>query len=154
VRRLPVPIPGTAAAFSPDGRTLAIAGGAVDLWDIESGVIIRELEQDVAGARALEFTPDGSTLAVSGLGQPFASLWDVAAGAEIGRLRAGSREAMIDISPDGRSLLQTHGSGEGAVWDIDQQSWARRACALANRTLTRVEWEEFLPGRPYEPACR
>ena len=21
------------------------------------------------------------------------------------------------------------------------------------RTLTREEWEEFLPGRPYEPAC-
>ena len=28
------------------------------------------------------------------------------------------------------------------------------ACDLANRTLTHEEWEEVLPGRPYEPACR
>ena len=26
--------------------------------------------------------------------------------------------------------------------------------SVANRTLTREEWEQFLPGRPYEPACR
>ena len=60
---------------------------------------------------------------------------------------------MIDLSPDGRHLLETHGNGQGAVWDVDPESWERRACDLANRTLTREEWEEFLPGRPYEPAC-
>ncbi len=31
----------------------------------------------------------------------------------------------------------TADNGEGAVWDIDPESWARRACAVANRTLTR-----------------
>ena len=44
----------------------------------------------------------------------------------------------------------TLANGEGAVWDVDPASWARRACALANRTLTREEWETFLPG----PAVR
>jgi len=48
----------------------------------------------------------------------------------------------------------THGNGQGAVWDIDPESWKQRACALANRTLTPAEWAEFLPGRFYEPACR
>ena len=47
----------------------------------------------------------------------------------------------------------TLANGQGAVFDIDPQLWARRACALANRTLTREEWEKFLPGRAYEPAC-
>ena len=60
---------------------------------------------------------------------------------------------MIDLSSDGRHLLEIHGNGQGAVWDVDPESWKRRACDLANRTLTREEWEEFLPGRPYEPAC-
>ena len=60
---------------------------------------------------------------------------------------------MIDLSADGRQLLEIHGNGQGAVWDVDPESWKRRACDLANRTLTREEWEEFLPGRPYEPAC-
>jgi hypothetical protein len=36
---------------------------------------------------------------------------------------------------------------------LDPASWPERACALANRALTREEWETFLPGLPYEPAC-
>jgi hypothetical protein len=50
-------------------------------------------------------------------------------------------------------LLLVHGNGQGAVFDIDPRSWARRACALANRTLTPEEWAQFLPRRPYAPAC-
>ena len=61
---------------------------------------------------------------------------------------------MAYLSLDGKRLLMTsRRTARGAVWDIDPESWARRACAVANRTLTREEWEEFLPGRPYEPAC-
>jgi WD40 repeat protein len=148
---------GQALAFDPDGRVLATAGlgdPLVHLWDVETGRLIRELEHNIGGALMLEFSPDGSVLAISGFGEPFAALLDLATGAQIGpRLTAGRDSAMVDVSPDGRYLLQTHGSGEGVVWDIDPESWARRACTLANRTLTSAEWEEFVPGRPYEPAC-
>ena len=148
---------GWTVAFSPDGRTLATGGAdpLVHLWDVRTGKLLRELEQNVGNAVwSLEFSPDGSVLAISG-GDPYASLWDVATGEQLGpRLGGvGSREATIDLSPDGRRLLMTHGDGKGAVWDVDPESWAQRACTLANRTLTREEWEEFLPGRPYEPAC-
>jgi WD40 repeat protein len=154
----PKGIIGQALAFSRDGRLLASGGvgyNFVHIWDVETGQLIRELEENVGGALVLEFSPDGSILAVSGLGEPFASLLDVATGEQIGaRLNAGGESTMVDVSADGRRLLQTHGSGEGAIWDIDPESWKRRACALANRTLTREEWEEFVPGRSYEPACR
>ena len=50
-------------------------------------------------------------------------------------------------------MLMTLQDGRGIVWDVDPESWKRRACEIANRTLTQEEWEEFLPGRPYEPAC-
>ena len=69
------------------------------------------------------------------------------------QLSAGDRRTMIDLSPDGRYLLEMHGNGQGALWDVDPESWLRRACDLAGRTLTPEEWAEFLPGRPYEPAC-
>jgi WD40 repeat protein len=145
-----------AIAFSPDGRTLATGGledPIVRVWDIPSAKLIHELDQGSAGAKTLDFSPDGRTLAVSGF-EPVASLWDVASGARIGpTLTAGSRRADIDLSPDGRELLMTGADGRGAIWDVDPESWAERACALANRTLTPEEWEEFLPGRPYEPAC-
>ena len=143
-------------ALSPDGRTLAVGGfgAVVRLVDVRTGKLVHELDQAGAGAFTLEFSPDGRVLAVSGF-EPVASLWDVATGTQIGpRLTAGDRRAMLDLSSDGRRLLMTLGNGQGAVWDVDPESWKRRACALANRTLTREEWEEFLPGRPYEPACR
>jgi len=147
---------GWAIAFSPDGRLVATSGidPLVHIWDVRTGKLVRELEQNVGNAVwALDFSPDSSIIVISG-GDGFASLWDVATGAKIGpRLGGGSREAMLDMSDDGRRLLVTNGDGRGAIWDIDPDSWARRACMLANRTLTRAEWEESLPGRPYEPAC-
>ena len=147
---------GWAIAFSSDGRLLATSGidPVVHIWDVRTGKLVRKLEQNVGNAVwALDFSPDSSVIAISG-GDGFASLWDVATGAKIGpRLGVGSREAMLDLSPDGRRLLMTNGDGRGAIWEIDPDSWARRACTLANRTLAQDEWEEFLSGRPYEPAC-
>jgi WD40 repeat protein len=147
--------PDLSVALSPDGRLLAVGGfgRVVRLWDVPTGELVHELDQGGNGVYDLEFSPDGRTLAVSGL-DPVASLWDVATGTQIGpQLSAGDRRTMIDFSPDGRRLLETHGNGQGAVWDVDPVSWERRACALANRTLSREEWEEFLPGRPYRPSC-
>jgi WD40 repeat protein len=141
----------TVVALSPDGRIVAVGGygRAVRVWEVRTGKLLHAL--DAGGTDALEFSRDGRILAVSGEG---ASLWDVATGIQIGpTLSTGSRSAMMDLSSDGRRLLITGADGRGVVWDIDPRSWARRACALAHRTLTRGEWERLLPGRRYEPAC-
>ena len=65
-------------ALSPDGRLLAVGDdhGAVRLWDVRTGGLVREFDQRGAGAFTLEFA-DGRVLAVSGF-EPVASLWDVA----------------------------------------------------------------------------
>jgi hypothetical protein len=43
--------------------------------------------------------------------------------------------------------------GPVLLWDVDPTSWPSRACALAGRRLTKQEWNDFLPGRPYKPSC-
>ncbi|HXO09647.1 MAG TPA: hypothetical protein VN880_16515, partial [Solirubrobacteraceae bacterium] len=53
----------------------------------------------------------------------------------------------------GTHLVTLDDNGQGYLWDIQPQSWARRACEVAGRTLTRAEWNDALPERAYAPAC-
>ena len=65
----------TAVDFSPDGRTVATGsvehrharGGPseVRLWDAATGRLLRTIEGDSDGARALAFAPDGRSLAAA-----------------------------------------------------------------------------------------
>jgi hypothetical protein len=32
-------------------------------------------------------------------------------------------------------------------------AWLRAACAIAGRDLTRAEWDQYLPGREWQPTC-
>jgi hypothetical protein len=36
---------------------------------------------------------------------------------------------------------------------ISLDSLVPRACRLANRNLTRTEWQRYLGGLPYRPTC-
>ena len=39
------------------------------------------------------------------------------------------------------------------LWDVDLQSWLKRACAIANRNLTREEWGRYMGDQPYRKTC-
>jgi WD40 repeat protein len=73
----PSPVDVRALAFSPDGRTLAIATRSEEdfarLWDVASRQPVAEL-RDQGDVETLQFTPDGKTLAV-GSGDWVAVLW-------------------------------------------------------------------------------
>jgi WD40 repeat protein/tRNA A-37 threonylcarbamoyl transferase component Bud32 len=151
-------------AYSPDGKLLATTGWeqTIRLWEPQPprGKLVSELHQRDTGAwSTLDFSPDGSTLAAAGY-EGNATLWDVKTGTQIGKLNGRSPGAQLTrvgtwayFSPDGKSLLTTVSWDRRIVWDVDPQSWKRRACEIANRSLTQEEWDQFLPGRPYKPAC-
>jgi WD40 repeat protein len=144
-----------ALAFTPDGRTLATGGseGKVLLWDTHTG---RQLGPPLAGhaspVGAAAFSPDGHVLAtVDGE----AILWDVASHKQIGTAlptRSPGPHALAFL-PTGGQLAAASPSGRVLVWDVDPAAWRAHACTVAGRTLTRQEWEELLPGRPYQEVC-
>ena len=69
-------------------------------------------------------------------------------------LPAGTPEAWLSYLPDGTGLLVT--AVDGSTWTVDTRpsAWLERACRTAGRNLTRGEWKEYFPNRPYEVTCR
>ena len=66
---------------------------------------------------------------------------------------APNRLAAPLFTRDGAYLLAITDAGIAYRWDVRPSSWARHACAVAGRSLTRAEWSEELPDRDYAPAC-
>jgi hypothetical protein len=104
------------------------------------------------------------TTSASG-GSQVVRLWDVAtlqqigdplpAGALVGGWATNGWGMPVEASPDGKRFL-TQGAGPPlgpVLWDADPADWAATACRIAGRNLTRAEWEQYFPGRPYHVTC-
>ncbi len=144
-----------AVVLSQDGRRLAAsyADPLVQIWDVDTWQPVRQIRPAGSSVAAMDLSPDGSVLAVADQHDQ-AELWDVASGSPLGvTLEGEGGWPTLDFSPDGHRLLATSASGTATVWEVDPHFWAERACAVANRALTPQEWEEYLPDRPYAPAC-
>jgi len=206
IANLPMPGPDdVAVAWSPDGKTVATAGGQgkVILWRAADWAQIATLKVDPLAVFYVAFSPDSSVIAAQGFANRSITLWDVATHKLVGRLPhpniihsvafnphgktlatvddnkvrlwdlASMRQIgpalpgpeqpvcpvvfcfnLVEFDPSGNHLIALYPSGTGIVWDVDPRLWERRACAVADRSLTREEWRELLPGRRYQPACR
>ena len=60
---------------------------------------------------------------------------------------------MTVFAPTGHTLATAFEDGTVLLWDVDPAFWLKRACAIAGRPLTQQEWQDLLPGRPYQPSC-
>jgi WD40 repeat protein len=149
--------PGTTAlAFSPDGKTLVTGAfnGKVRLWDPRTGLARRTWVAQAGPVLSTVYSPDGTVLATSG-GDGTAALWDADSGKQIGAPLIGrsQRWGMAAFDTTGHTLATAFQDGTVLLWDAEPRSWPGRACAVAGRDLTRQEWAEFLPDRPYQPPC-
>jgi WD40 repeat protein len=139
-RRLDLPGLGhhiDAVAFSPDGTTVAVAGGGsrglrdgvVQLWDVATGTVLRTMQGSRRGAvSAIAFSPDGTRL-VTGSGASRidvsypgdgALVWDVATGQTVRSLLRG-RFAVngVAYSADGTRIVTAGADEVARVWDAE-----------------------------------
>jgi WD40 repeat protein len=148
---------GKTLQFSRDGRLLVFGDdqGRVWLYDTRTwrprG---RPLVAHTSAVNTVNLSPDGQTLATTS-DDGTTRLWDVPSGRPIGTALPGlaQHDAAAAFVDGGTHLVTLHDNGRGYLWDIRPKSWARRACEIAGRTLTRTEWNDALPERKYAPAC-
>jgi WD40 repeat protein len=111
---------GTALAFAPDSRRLAVASGPqLWVWDVVADEELAHLDRGKPHFRGVTFTRDGRYLAAVGDG-PAVTFWDAATWHEHGSLRLpAGRLWCVAFSPDG---LRAAAGGDGravVVWDVD-----------------------------------
>ena len=141
-------------ALSPDGLLLAAPDARynVRLLDLATGEWVGPDSQTLVGDD-LVYAPDGSQFAM--LQPERIRLWDGRTGEYQASLPLPSRTANLSISylPDSTGLLIA--GIDGRTWAVDTRTrrWVERACRTAGRNLTRTEWQEFFPTRPYEVTC-
>jgi hypothetical protein len=102
----------------------------------------------------VSFNPITDILASTG-SDGSGTMADPVTGASFGStLRGGTHGFSTGAwDPSGRRFVILANNGHADAWDMFPRDWERRACETAGRTLTREEWNQFLPDQPYDPAC-
>src|SRR5439155_19734271 len=107
-------------AFSPDGKTLAIAthDPSVQLWDIATGTMIHGIhDPEKSSAGSVAFSPDGKILAWGAWDR--ITLSDPITGEQLRRFDAPMESSQgLRFTPDGKTLVSGSQTGEIRVWDV------------------------------------
>jgi WD40 repeat protein len=146
----------TSFALLPDSRGVLVgdADGGIARWDLRSGKAVGPTTTvSNGGISQVTVSPDGRMFAV-GTFDSVASLWDLNSLDRIGEafpIERGNIPA-VAFDPNGRLLITELGSA--ILWPLDRPTLQQFACRVAGRTLTRDEWNDVLPDRPYRHVCQ
>ncbi|MET8145274.1 helix-turn-helix domain-containing protein [Sphaerisporangium sp. NPDC005288] len=141
-----------AAAYRPDGRVLATAGGdrAVRMWDVRDPhrpVLTATLTGHTGEVLSAAFSPDGRTL-VTGGGDHTARLWEVSdprAVHPLGVLTGhGEGIRSVAFAPDGRTVATASLDHTARLWNV-ADPWRPTALATLSAHTDAVFGVAFSP---------
>jgi WD40 repeat protein/beta-lactamase regulating signal transducer with metallopeptidase domain len=148
-------------ALSPDGKILAVGGGnVIQLYDVETGAELRQIEGPAQGAASLLFAPDGRTLAARTTNGTLL-FWETDTGKEIRQIKPAPRpkqEAFVVVlgggvsdppgmafTPDGKvvAAASTDFKEQEAIssvklWDLTTGKEIRRINPTGNNDVSVV----------------
>jgi WD40 repeat protein len=150
------------AAFSPNGQLLAVgsADKTVRLWSVADPGRPRPLGAPLTGpgsyVYSVTFSPDGKTLA-AGVTDGTVWLWNLAVPAHPSLMATihgpNGHVYSVAFSPSGGNLAAGSADGTVRLWDTSAATAAAAVCADAGQPITRLEWDNYVPGRPYRAPC-
>lgn len=109
-----------ALAMHPKGRVV-VSGGqdeVIQLWDMQSGILLTSLTGHLQAITALQLTPEGETL-VSGSADKTVKIWNLESGSL--RYTLTGHEGRINsvhVSPDGSLAVSGSNDRTLKVWDL------------------------------------
>src|SRR5581483_10588413 len=108
-------------AFSPDGQLIALGTrtGAIRIWDVATGRLLRSPAGHTSTVLAVAFSPNSQQLATAGA-DGCVRLWNVANDSELLQLRGHyGRVGCLCFHPSGRYLASGgEQPGDIKLWDL------------------------------------
>ena len=146
----------TDLSWSEDGGLLLAVGegGGLQLVDTHTGQARAAAFASDAARQQIEWLPDGRTVAITG--GSTVRLFDVDRSVARSGLPAtvGDGQSQSFVVPDPTHDLVVLSDQDWVMsYPMTPAAWLRTACAIAGRDLTRAEWDQYLPGRPYGSTC-
>jgi serine/threonine-protein kinase len=118
------------AEWSPDGTRVAsashagsIGGGALTIWDVNTGAVLRSLGSVEFGVYDVDWSPDGGMIASGGTSDLF-TIWDPDSGDMLLQFSLGGGETFFDgvhsvaWSPDGELVATGNSDGTLTIWGM------------------------------------